>query len=179
MLEARLRQDLAWLGLPARRWVPAVQATGDAPLDVAVVGGGMAGLALLATLTHLGLQWADYLRWYRRVLTLDVRNEQHVTAVLPRADGVVQLDLVDQAASGKRYAVQTRHVVLATGRDGLGGAWVPVWAHALPRDRWAHSSDRWDAARLEGRRVVVVGGGASAMDAAATALEPVLRASTC
>ncbi len=235
-LEDRLRQDLAWLGLPAKRWVPVREGQGDALLDVAIVGGGMAGLALLATLTHLGLrariydrspagfegpwattarmetlrspkeltgpalglpaltfrawfeaqfglpawdaldkiprlQWADYLRWYRRVLALDVRNEQQVAAVLPRADGVVQLDLIDHTAGGRRYAVQARHVVLATGRDGLGGAWVPDWAHALPCDRWAHSSDRWDATRLEGRRVAVIGGGASAMDAAATALE--------
>ncbi|AVQ85603.1 SidA/IucD/PvdA family monooxygenase [Variovorax sp. PMC12] len=235
-LEARLRQDLSWLGLPAKRWVPPNPAHGDALLDVAIVGGGMAGLALLATLKHLGvhariydrspagfegpwattarmetlrspkeltgpalglpaltfrawfeaqwglaawdaldkiprLQWAEYLRWYRRVLELDVRNEQQVRAVLPRADGVVQLDLADLAAGGGHYSVQARHVVLATGRDGLGGAWVPDWAASLPRDRWAHSSERWDAESLRGKRVAVVGGGASAMDAAASALE--------
>ncbi|HET7836497.1 MAG TPA: NAD(P)/FAD-dependent oxidoreductase [Variovorax sp.] len=235
-LEARLRQDLAWLGLPAKPWVPVKDGPGEAPLDVAIVGGGMAGLALLATLMHLGLrariydrspagfegpwattarmetlrspkeltgpalglpaltfrawfeaqfglaawdaldkiprlQWAEYLRWYRSVLGLDVRNEQQVRAVLPRADGVVQLDLLDGTADGKAYTVQARHVVLATGRDGLGGAWVPDWAAALPRDRWAHSSDLWDAESLRGRRVAVVGGGASAMDAAASALE--------
>ncbi|HKX39815.1 MAG TPA: FAD-dependent oxidoreductase, partial [Burkholderiaceae bacterium] len=46
-LEARLRQDLQWLALPARRWVPA-SACGDGleVVDVAIVGGGMAGLAL-------------------------------------------------------------------------------------------------------------------------------------
>src|SRR6185295_5419019 len=44
------------------------------------------------------LQWADYLRWYRQVLGLDVRNRQRVRAVLPRADGVVQLDLLDGTA---------------------------------------------------------------------------------
>ncbi|UKI08165.1 MULTISPECIES: flavin-containing monooxygenase [Variovorax] len=235
-LETRLRQDLSWLGLPARRWVPPHPTQGDALLDVAIVGGGMAGLALLATLTHLGvhariydrapagfegpwattarmetlrspkeltgpalglpaltfrawfeaqwglaawdaldkiprLQWAEYLRWYRRVLGLDVRNGQQVRAVLPRADGVVQLDLADLDAGDKFYSVQARHVVLATGRDGLGGAWVPDWAASLPRDRWAHSSERWDAASLRGKRVAVVGGGASAMDAAASALE--------
>lgn len=235
-LEARLRQDLSWLGLPAKRWVPPHPVHGDALLDVAIVGGGMAGLALLATLTHLGLhariydrspagfegpwattarmetlrspkeltgpalglpaltfrawfeaqwglaawdaldkiprlQWAGYLRWYRHVLGLDVRNQQQVRAVLPRADGVVQLELADLAAEGKPYSVQARHVVLATGRDGLGGAWVPDWAASLPRDRWAHSSERWDAASLRGKRLAVVGGGASAMDAAATALE--------
>ncbi|MEO7150965.1 MAG: NAD(P)/FAD-dependent oxidoreductase [Burkholderiaceae bacterium] len=233
-LEARLRQDLQWLGLPARRWVPA-SAHGDV-LDTAIVGGGMAGLALAASLTHLGvqaaifdrapagyegpwattarmetlrspkeltgpalglpaltfrawfeaqfglaawealdkiprLQWADYLRWYRHVLGLDLRNRQQVRAVHPRSDGLVQLDLVDAAEGGRGYRVLARHVVLATGRDGLGGPWVPDWAHALPRACWQHSSDAWDGASLRGLRVAVIGGGASAMDAAATALE--------
>ncbi|HET7834267.1 MAG TPA: FAD-dependent oxidoreductase, partial [Variovorax sp.] len=43
-LEARLRQDLAWLGLPAKPWGPVKDGPGEAPLDVAIVGGGMAGL---------------------------------------------------------------------------------------------------------------------------------------
>jgi len=241
-LEARLRQDLAWLGLPGKRWVPPRKVGEDKVLDVAIVGGGMAGLALAASLKHLGvqarifdrspagfegpwattarmetlrspkeltgpalglgalsfrawfeaqfgldawealdkiprLQWADYLRWYRKVLALDVRNRQRVLAVTPRADGLVRLDLADEtdeadrAASGARYHVLARHAVLATGRDGLGGPWVPDWAHALPRTHWAHSADHWDPALLAGRRVAVIGGGASAMDSAATALE--------
>jgi len=233
-LEARLRQDLQWLCLPARRWVPP-QADGDV-LDTAIVGGGMAGLALAASLTHLGvqtcifdraepgfegpwattarmetlrspkeltgpalglpaltfrawfeaqfglaawdaldkiprLQWAEYLRWYRQVLGLDVRNRLQVLAVRPRADGRVQLDVVDTAPGSPAHRVLARHVVLATGRDGLGGPWVPDWAQAVPRRCWVHSADAWDGASLRGLRVAVIGGGASAMDAAATALE--------
>ncbi|MGE0312198.1 MAG: SidA/IucD/PvdA family monooxygenase [Lautropia sp.] len=120
------------------------------------------------------LQWMDYLRWYRRVLALDVRNEHRVHAIRPQADGLVALHLsapgaVPDASQGfVRYA---RRVVLATGRDGLGGAWVPDYAHALPRTLWAHSADALDYTRLAGRRVGVVGAGASAMDVAATALE--------
>ncbi|MEO7401258.1 MAG: NAD(P)/FAD-dependent oxidoreductase [Polaromonas sp.] len=235
-LEARLRQDLQWLGLPARRWVPSRQADGAEVLDTAIVGGGMAGLALAASLSHLGvqtrifdrahqgfegpwattarmetlrspkeltgpalglaaltfrawfeaqfglaawdaldkiprLQWADYLRWYRRVLALDLRNQQRVLAVLPLADGLVRLDMADDTQDARPYRVLARHVVLATGRDGLGGPWVPDWAQALPRQCWAHSADNWDSALLAGKRVAVIGGGASAMDSAATALE--------
>ncbi|MDB5947776.1 MAG: NAD(P)/FAD-dependent oxidoreductase, partial [Ramlibacter sp.] len=55
-LEARLRQELEWLCLPAKRWVPPRTVDGLAVLDVAIVGGGMAGLALAASLAHLGLQ---------------------------------------------------------------------------------------------------------------------------
>ncbi|GKS85910.1 NAD(P)/FAD-dependent oxidoreductase [Acidovorax sp. SUPP1855] len=236
-LEARLRQDLQWLGLPARRWVPPrLTEAGEPVLDVAIVGGGMAGLALGASLAHMGvqaplfdrapegfegpwattarmetlrspkeltgpalglpaltfrawfesqfglpawaaldkiprLQWMDYLRWYRRVLGLDVRNRQRVLAVHPRADGLVRIDLADDANGGAPHHVLARHAVLATGRDGLGGPWVPDWARALPAGRWAHSADVWDGAALRGLRVAVVGGGASAMDSAATALE--------
>ncbi|WP_459655722.1 SidA/IucD/PvdA family monooxygenase, partial [Achromobacter xylosoxidans] len=83
-----------------------------------------------------------------------------------RADRLVQLDI--EAPAG-RQTVLARRVVLATGRDGLGGAYVPDFARKLPRDRWAHSSDVLDYATLAGKRVGVVGAGASAMDSAATA----------
>ena len=55
--------------------------------------------------------------------------------------------------------------------DGLGGPAVPDLAHDLPRERWAHSSDNNDYAALRGKRVAVIGAGASAMDSAGTALE--------
>ena len=110
----------------------------------------------------------DYLRWYREVLALPVRNGHRVTDVLPRADGLVELRL---EADGRPLRTFARHVVLATGRAGLGGPSVPAWAEALPRSRWAHSSDDNDYAALAGLRVGVVGAGASAMDSAATALE--------
>jgi cation diffusion facilitator CzcD-associated flavoprotein CzcO len=232
-LEARLRQDLAWLDLPANPWVKPRVSAGAAVLDVAIIGGGMAGLALAAELRHLGvaavifdqsptgfegpwattarmetlrspkhltgpalglpaltfrawyeaqfgadgwaaldkiprLQWADYLRWYRKVLALDVRNEHRVSRVAPRADGLVELEIVTPAQTQNLLA---RHVVLATGRDGLGGPWVPEFARQLPGHLWAHSADGLQNEWFEGKRVAVIGGGASAMDSAATALE--------
>jgi cation diffusion facilitator CzcD-associated flavoprotein CzcO len=235
-LEARLRQDLAWLNLPAKRWVPPLTVDNQAVLEVAVIGAGMGGIAVAASLMQLGipvavfdrapagyegpwattarmetlrspkelvgpaiglpaltfrawfeaqfgleawaaldkiprLQWMDYLRWYRQVLGLDVRNQQRVTDLRPRADGVVEVHLADDNQQGRNYVVLARHVVLATGRDGLGGPRVPQWAHDLPRDRWVHSADTWDGARFKGQRVAVIGGGAAAMDVAATALE--------
>ncbi len=75
-----------------------------------------------------------------------------------------------QTPDGPR-TVLARRVVLATGRDGLGGAYVPPMVGHLPRHLWAHSSDEMDYASLRGKRVGVVGAGASAMDSAATALE--------
>ena len=43
-LEARLRQDLAWLELPARSWVPPRVVGGQPVVDVVIIGAGMAGL---------------------------------------------------------------------------------------------------------------------------------------
>ena len=114
------------------------------------------------------LQWMEYLRWYRRVMAVDVRSEHTVTAIVPRADSLVRLELRTPAGA---VTLLARRVVLATGRDGLGGATVPDFVSGLPRHAWAHSSDDMDYAALAGKRVVVIGAGSSSMDSAATALE--------
>ena len=118
------------------------------------------------------VQWMDYLRWYRQVLerfmAVEVRNGTHITAIRPLADATVQLDMQTPAGTS---TVVARRVVLATGRDGLGGPAVPAFALALDPQKWAHSSDEMNYTRLAGLRVGVIGAGASAMDSAATALE--------
>ncbi|HWK45237.1 MAG TPA: NAD(P)/FAD-dependent oxidoreductase [Stellaceae bacterium] len=114
------------------------------------------------------IQWMEYLIWYRRVLDLPVRNDTIVTALRDHGRDIVAVD-IDQA--GVRQTVLTRRLVLATGRDGLGGSSVPAFARRLDRRFWAHSADDIDFAGLRGKRVGVVGAGASAMDNAATALE--------
>ena len=66
----------------------------------------------------------------------------------------------------------TRKLVLATGIEGAGVRRVPDFVRDnLPRETWAHTSDTIDFAPSPGRRVAVIGGGASAFDNAATALE--------
>ena len=75
-----------------------------------------------------------------------------------------------RSAAGERR-VAARRVVLATGRDGLGGPFVPDLFRALDRGYWAHSSDDIDFAALRGKTVGVIGAGASAVDNAAEALE--------
>jgi FAD-dependent urate hydroxylase len=68
--------------------------------------------------------------------------------------------------------VLCRRLVLATGRDGLGGPTVPqALLRGVPHRLWAHSAEPIDFAALRGRRVGIVGAGASAMDNAAMALE--------
>jgi cation diffusion facilitator CzcD-associated flavoprotein CzcO len=107
--------------------------------------------------------WMAYLRWYRRVLALPVRNSSRVTGIEPQND-LFALHLGNET-------LWARHVVLATGRDGLGGPYIPPEFAHLPATQCAHSRDAIDFAALAGRRVAVVGAGASAIDNAATALE--------
>lgn len=117
------------------------------------------------------LQWAEYLRWYRQVLGLRVHNGLQLTELMPQAQGLVRLQVQATTGSSPAQTWWARRVVLATGRDGLGGPVWPAWAGHLPTERWVHSSHAWPNDRFAGQRVVVVGAGASAMDAAATALE--------
>lgn len=110
--------------------------------------------------------WMDYLIWYRRVLALPLRNNIEVTSIAPRPDGFVELTV-----AGTDKPLRARRVVLATGLDGLGEPFAPAVAHGIDRRFWAHSADEIDMPALAGKRVGVVGAGASAMDNAAAALE--------
>jgi hypothetical protein len=108
--------------------------------------------------------WNEYLDWYRCVLDLPVRHHAEVTAIRP--DG----DLLSVEIAGQPPLL-TRKVVLATGLEG-GGRWqVPPLAAELPRSRYAHTENVIDFGALRGKRIGVLGGGASAFDNAATALE--------
>jgi cation diffusion facilitator CzcD-associated flavoprotein CzcO len=108
--------------------------------------------------------WMDYLRWYRRATGVPVRNHARVTAIVPEG-ALYRLEISGAAP------VFARHVVLATGRDGLGGPHVPEMFQHLPPTHCVHSSEAIDFDHLGGRDVVVVGASASAFDNAAAALE--------
>lgn len=116
------------------------------------------------------LQWAEYLRWYGKVTNAEVLNHRRVESVTPTDEGYVRLQVRDLQHDRQEIRL-ARRVVLATGRDGLGGPWVPEWASTLPRERWMHSAEQWNDGIFVDKRVVVIGVGASAMDSAATALE--------
>ncbi|MEZ5797785.1 MAG: NAD(P)/FAD-dependent oxidoreductase [Paracoccaceae bacterium] len=227
-LEARLKEDLAFLCLPGKDWVPRREGV----TDVTIIGGGMCGMVAWAALWSAGIRnvrvldrspeglegpwltyarmetlrspkeltgpayghgaltfqawfraqfgsaawaaldkiprpmWMDYLRWYRRVLAVPTENGVAVERVEPEGD-LLRLHL-GGAAGG---SMLTRKLILATGRDGTGVPTIPGFARDLPRQFWAHSADPIDFAALKGKRVAVVGVGASAVDNAAEALE--------
>ena len=109
-------------------------------------------------------EWMAYLRWYRRVLALPVRNDARVARIEPQR-GLHHVTLADGET------LRARKVVLATGIQG-GGQWhTPGLVARLPRDRYAHTSEAIDFDGLAGKRIAVLGGGASAFDNATTALE--------
>lgn len=112
--------------------------------------------------------WMDYLVWYRRVLDLDVVNGTSLKGLEFRPDGLLALDLENDGVTRR---VLARRVVLATGLDGLGAPTLPDVAGRVPARFVRHGADVIDMSELKGRRVAVVGAGASAMDNAAAALE--------
>jgi cation diffusion facilitator CzcD-associated flavoprotein CzcO len=101
------------------------------------------------------------------VTGVDVENDTEMTAITGDATAL-RLSLT---SGGRPREMGARRVVLATGRDGLGGPFVPQFIRGLDRRAWAHSSDAIDFNALKGKTVAVIGAGASAVDNAAEALE--------
>jgi cation diffusion facilitator CzcD-associated flavoprotein CzcO len=112
--------------------------------------------------------WADYLLWVRDTTGVAVRNEISATDIAP-AEGLIAVTLRD--AAGNETIRHARKVVLATGQEGTGKWWMPDFIARLPRHLRAGTADPIDFAALRGKRVAVLGAGASAFDNAATALE--------
>lgn len=114
--------------------------------------------------------WAAYLLWLRDVLDLPVRNQTRLVQIDPPVEegGVLRAVL---AGPGGEDVVFARKIVLAHGIEASGRWWMPEVIEALPEHLRAHSADPIDFTALHGRRVAVIGAGASAFDNAATALE--------
>jgi FAD-dependent urate hydroxylase len=114
--------------------------------------------------------WMDYLNWFRRVLDLPVQNETELVDLGPTEDGaLIRLDVLRH---GRPETLFCRKVVLATGMTGSGGMQIPGGlTESLPRHLWAHTAEEIDFDALRGKRVGVLGAGASAFDNAITALE--------
>ncbi|MFG1298243.1 FAD-dependent oxidoreductase [Xanthobacter sp. V3C-3] len=111
--------------------------------------------------------WADYVDWFRIAAVIEVRNGVTLERVEPQT-GALRLHLV---AGGRRFTETTRKLVLATGIAGAGGPFIPdLVLRNLPARLYAHTH-AFDPAALKGRRVAVVGGAASAFDAAGALLE--------
>ncbi|MDX2102628.1 MAG: NAD(P)/FAD-dependent oxidoreductase [Alphaproteobacteria bacterium] len=111
--------------------------------------------------------WAAYLSWYRRVLDLPVRHSTRLVGVSPTTGGMI----AEVEGPEGRYHLATRALVLATGIESPGRWWMPEVVASLPAPLRAHTAEPIDFPALSGKRVAVLGAGASAFDNAATALE--------
>jgi FAD-dependent urate hydroxylase len=115
-------------------------------------------------------RWASYLGWYRQVLGIPVRAETGVGALRYAATDRAW-EVPCSSAEGQQ-TLYARRVVLATGIDGSGQWQVPaLLRESLPERLYAHTRSDIDFAALAGKRVAVLGAGASAFDNAALALE--------
>jgi FAD-dependent urate hydroxylase len=114
--------------------------------------------------------WADYLSFYRRTLDIRVQPDTRV--------GALAWDERERAwrlpcRSGDRESIiHARRVVLATGIEGSGEWYVPALIRdALPERLYAHTQWDIDFEALAGKRIGILGAGASSFDNASTALE--------
>ncbi len=230
-LEAALKEDLERINYPPRSWRPSP--SDDNILDVAIIGGGMAGLAATFALLRQGITnigifdenyphqegpwlttarmktlrsgkqlmgpalflpnltfhawyeakydaeawrtlgnppnglWMDYLIWYQRVLELPLKSNYKLHKIIPD-NHYLELTF----ATGKEFQkIRSRKVVLATGRAGFGGLQMPFWVKTLNPCRYAHTNQIITKQLVQNKRIVIVGCGASAFDAAGYALE--------
>lgn len=170
------------------------------PLDLIIIGGGIAGLIHLHYARRSGLDalllerepavgglwrelpaWQDIqiraVDWTVGDLPIDGPMQPQVLANIEAwvtrfglSDGIRLGCAVQQARhDGRVWVLETpqgrllaRHLVAATGAHNR--AWVPAVARRDGSVAELHSSALRDPARLDGARVLVVGGGASALD---------------
>ncbi len=116
---------------------------------------------------HIGLPVAvetfhDYGQEFQRRFVPNL-EDVHVTSLKQSANGVFDLTL----ATGE--SLRAHNVVIATGVPHF--AYTPENLRHLPADRLSHSAHYGDLGAHKGRDVVVIGGGASALDIAALAVK--------
>jgi cation diffusion facilitator CzcD-associated flavoprotein CzcO len=112
--------------------------------------------------------WTCYLSWLQRVLNLPVEHQTIVREIAPSA-GLLRIKIETSQGQETLFA---RRVVLATGRGGAGGNRIPDFVDpGLWPDLAAHTNEAIDFEYLRGKSIGILGGGASAWDNAATALE--------
>lgn len=119
-------------------------------------------------------QWQDYLNWLREQAGVPIWNDCKLTTLTSNGPGYT----LNVERCGGPITLDARKVVLCTGIQGGGDWYIPdVVRSNLPENAYAHAADpQIDFASLSGKRVAVLGAGASAFDQAATALEAGARA---
>jgi cation diffusion facilitator CzcD-associated flavoprotein CzcO len=116
--------------------------------------------------------WQEYLLWLRETIGIPVRSSVEVVDIEPLTPDILAVHVRGSEDGRAMPRLLARKVVLATGIEGTGRWLVPsVIERNVPRALYAHTSEAIDFGKLAGKRVAVVGAGASAFDNAACALE--------
>ncbi len=113
--------------------------------------------------------WVNYLKWFRKVLSLPVQNRMRLIGFEPLQDNIkVKIECLK---TGNVQEEITRKLILATGIETPGKWSVPPIAQKIPKDFWFHTSEMINFDLFENKEIAVLGAGASAMDNAVRALE--------
>jgi hypothetical protein len=102
-------------------------------------------------------RFIEYGRWYQRYAVPDVDARSIVR--IERAPSQFQIMVDDGEVIG------ARRVIVAAGIGGF--AWRPPQFADLPRELASHTAEHRDLSVFSGRKVLVVGGGQSALESAA------------
>ncbi|MGB7484557.1 MAG: NAD(P)/FAD-dependent oxidoreductase [Phormidesmis sp.] len=109
------------------------------------------------------LLWAEYLDWYAQVLALPIQNNTDIQRVT--WNEVEQCFWLHATNRGASALYKARFVIFATGMECAGGKNIPaIIRENLPAHSYHHTMDNIDFPSFQGKRVMVVGGGASAFD---------------
>ncbi len=119
------------------------------------------------------LDWLNYLLWIRRVAGIPVENNITLRSVDAEPEWICA---TLEQSNAQTETVYARKVVLALGREGSGDAKRLTFPSFDPETdtnltRVFHSSDEIDFKALKGKRISILGAGASSFDNAGTALE--------
>ena len=113
-------------------------------------------------------EWTCYLLWLRRILDLPVENGVELERITPEGD-LLRLSVKRAGEDATLYA---RRVIMTSGPLSMGGANIPAEiSQGLSAHCYASAYDNFDMTKLRGKRVAVVGAGASAFDNTGAALE--------
>lgn len=108
-------------------------------------------------------RFIDYGLWYQRQVIPDLDKRKVVRVESRNGHGDFRLHLEDGDS------LCARRVVVAAGIGSF--AWRPPEFTGLPRSLASHTSEHQDLRRFQGKRVLVVGGGQSALESAALLYE--------
>ena len=111
--------------------------------------------------------WTKYLAWLRQTLNIPVQNKTELLKIEP-ANNSMKVTL---RGDKKIEALYVRRIVLATGHDGTGEWWLPDYLATLPSNLCAKASDPIEFSGLAGKKVAILGVGATAGDNAICALQ--------